>query len=61
MKCCLEQLYDQVAPNGFIILDDYYDWQGCAIAVHELLGERKLPDRLWTQYAGHHVVIRKQG
>jgi O-methyltransferase len=60
VKCCLEQLYDQVAPRGYIILDDYYDWQGCAIAVHEFLAERKLPHRIWTQYAGQHVVIRKE-
>jgi hypothetical protein len=60
VKCCLEQLYDRVAPGGYIILDDYYDWQGCAIAVHEFLGTRKLPHRIWTQYAGQHVVIRKE-
>lgn len=60
MKCCLAQLYDLVMPGGHVILDDHYDWQGCAIAVHELLGTRKLPHRIWTQYAGQHVVIRKE-
>jgi hypothetical protein len=50
----------QVAPRGYIISDDYYEWQGCAIAVHEFLAERKLPHRIWTQYAGQHVVIQKE-
>ena len=31
-----------------------------SIAVHEFLAERRLPHRIWTQYAGQHVVIRKE-
>lgn len=44
--CCLESLYDQVSPGGFVIFDDYNDWDGCAIAVHEFLGARHLSHRL---------------
>jgi O-methyltransferase len=59
-KCCLEHLYDQVAPGGYIILDDYLTWDGCAIAVHEFLGSRKLPHRIVTPrgYTGN-AIIRK--
>ncbi len=46
VKCCLETLYDQVAGGGIIIIDDYYDWDGCAIALHEFLGNRHLRHRL---------------
>ena len=59
VKCCWEQLYDQVAPGGLIILDDYYDWQGCAMATHEFLASRKLPHRIWTQPTGICAVVHK--
>jgi O-methyltransferase len=43
---CLESLYDQVSPGGTVIVDDYYVWDGCAVAVHEFLGRRGLAHRL---------------
>lgn len=46
VRCCLENLYDQVVEGGFIILDDYYGYDGCAVAVHEFLGKRKLAHRI---------------
>jgi O-methyltransferase len=46
VRCCLDNLYDQVAEDGFVILDDYYTYDGCAVAVHEFLGTRRLPHRL---------------
>jgi O-methyltransferase len=42
VKCCLDNLYDYVVPGGYVVVDDYYTWSGCAIAVHEFLGERRL-------------------
>jgi hypothetical protein len=48
VRCCLEALYDQVAPGGYIIMDDYYTWDGCAVAVHEFLGTRRLAHRIRT-------------
>jgi hypothetical protein len=44
-RCCLDNLYDQLADGGFVILD-YYTWDGCAIAVHEFLGSRRLSHRI---------------
>jgi O-methyltransferase len=46
MMLCLDALYDQVSPGGTVILDDYYAWDGCAVAVHEFLGRRGLSHRL---------------
>ncbi|MCR9221225.1 MAG: TylF/MycF family methyltransferase [Alphaproteobacteria bacterium] len=43
---CLVNLYDAVEPGGLILIDDYYDWEGCARAVHEFLAARDLPDRI---------------
>lgn len=41
-KCCLENLYDNVIPGGYIIIDDYGFWEGCKKAVDEFLRERDL-------------------
>jgi len=46
VRCCLDNLYDQVVDGGFIIFDDYYTFDGCAIAVHQFLGERRLAHRI---------------
>ncbi len=46
VRCCLDNLYDQVVEGGFVILDDYYGYDGCAIAVHEFLAERRLAHRI---------------
>jgi O-methyltransferase len=46
VRVCLDSLYDQVVEGGFVILDDYYVWDGCARAVHEFLGARSLAHRL---------------
>jgi hypothetical protein len=46
VELCLETLYDQVSPGGFVIVDDYYTYDGCAVAVHEFLGRRALPHRI---------------
>jgi O-methyltransferase len=46
VRCCLENLYDQVADGGFVTFDDYYCYDGCAVAVHEFLGERRIRHRL---------------
>ncbi len=50
-KVCLENLYPLVSEKGIVIIDDYYAWDGCAVAVHEYLGKhgfnhriRSLPD-----------------
>src|SRR5262249_7045971 len=42
VRCCLNSLYDQVVEDGFVILDDYYMWNGCTVATHEFLGQRLL-------------------
>ena len=39
---CLEELYDQVVPNGFIFIDDYVYWKGCKRAVDDFIERRGL-------------------
>jgi O-methyltransferase len=43
-RICLENLYPHVAPGGIVIVDDYYNWDGCARAVNEFLGRIASPN-----------------
>jgi O-methyltransferase len=54
---CLENLYDQVAPGGLILIDDYYTWDGCSRAVHDFLSRRKAVERI--EQAGAVCYLRK--
>jgi O-methyltransferase len=38
---CLRNLYPFVSPDGVVVVDDYYAWDGCARAVHEFLFEQQ--------------------
>ena len=40
-KCILENLTSRLVPGGLIIVDDYYYWEGCAIAVNEFAARMK--------------------
>ena len=40
-KCCLENLYGNVVPNGYVIIDDY-QLVGCKQAVDEFLMNRQV-------------------
>lgn len=41
-KVCLEHLYDNVVPGGYVVIDDYAHWEGCQKAVDEFLAARGL-------------------
>jgi hypothetical protein len=55
VRCALDTLYDPVSEGGFVICHTYYTYDGCAVAVHEFLGERRLPYRIEP------VVGRREG
>jgi O-methyltransferase len=48
---CLEALYPHMSPDGIIILDDYYTWDGCSRAVHHFLAQHSYAARI-TQTKG---------
>ena len=47
-KACrvVAYLYDQVVGSGFVVFDDYYFYDGCAVALHEFLGSRRIHHRV---------------
>lgn len=45
-RVCLEQLYDQVAAGGAVVIDDYDYWEGCRRAVDEFLARQPSAIRL---------------
>src|SRR5690242_3128939 len=49
---CLTELFPHVAAEGLIIVDDYYMWDGCALAVHDFLSRMRLPCRLRQSACG---------
>ncbi len=42
VKMVLEELYDKIVPGGFIVLDDYWTWQGCKKAFEDYIKENKI-------------------
>ncbi|MEE3093051.1 MAG: TylF/MycF/NovP-related O-methyltransferase, partial [Pseudomonadota bacterium] len=56
----LENLYDKVATNGLILIDDYYSWDGCSRAVHDFLSDQKLPERIrQSRYGGVAYIVKE--
>lgn len=43
---CLTHLFDCVAPGGVILVDDYYQWDGCCRALHDYLSKRSAVERI---------------
>jgi O-methyltransferase len=40
-KCILDHFGERVVPGGIVIVDDYYTWEGCTIAVNEYAAAHK--------------------
>jgi hypothetical protein len=45
-KDCLNWLFPQLRQGAPCIVDDYYAWDGCALALHEYFGQHRIAARL---------------
>jgi deoxyxylulose-5-phosphate synthase len=57
----LNELGCLVSEEGYIVLDDYYAWDGCARAVHDYLSRNRLSWRIRTvgQSVGAWMIKRR--
>ena len=56
VKECLAFAWRRLALGGFIVLDDYNDWKGCALATDEFLREN--PGAILLRSQPHAVITR---
>lgn len=56
---CLEKFWDNVLPNGLILIDDYYAWEGCSTAIHAFLVKREAREHLRQGPIGRVAFIIK--
>ena len=59
VKVVLEELYDKVVDGGFIVLDDYWTWQGCRQAIREYLREHQIEGVVFKSVDSHGVYFQK--
>jgi O-methyltransferase len=58
VKCCLDSLFDSVAPGGYVIIDDYAACFGAQKAVDEFLAARGLQVDLTPDGRGGSFFVR---
>jgi O-methyltransferase len=56
VKLCLERTYPHLSPGGFIVLDDYHDYDGCRTATDGFMADR--PDMEVARDQGNLVLRR---
>jgi O-methyltransferase len=53
----LESLFKHLDPEGIVIVDDYYTWDGCSRAVHDFLSRHQLTARVTQR---HGICVLEQ-
>jgi O-methyltransferase len=55
---CLVNLFPKVASGGYIIIDDYFSWDGCSKAVHDYLSQQQSSCRIHTSKGGVCYIVK---
>jgi O-methyltransferase len=56
---CLQKFWDTLLPGAIILIDDYYDWEGCRKAVHSFLAQRNAREAIRQSCFGRVCYIVK--
>lgn len=57
----LETIWSKVPPGGVIVIDDYYDWEGCRKAVHDFLSSVNAREAIERVGSCGGVMIKRLG
>lgn len=57
---CLVNLFPKVAEGGYVVIDDYFSWVGCARAVHDYLSAQQSSSRIYTSNQGVCYIIKQK-
>lgn len=55
---CLEKFWGSLLPEGLLLIDDYYVWEGCRRAVHDFLSKHRLAEPI---FQGHGFAYITKG
>jgi O-methyltransferase len=58
---CLDFLWKRMQVGGVILIDDYYDWEGCRKAVHDFLAKHNCRESIRSCGVNGGVWIKKLG
>lgn len=58
---CLQRCWNHLLPGGAIIIDDYFDWEGCRRAVHDFLSSVRAREAIERVGKTGGAFIRKLG
>lgn len=56
---CLEHLWPLVTPGGMVIIDDYYAWDGCTLALHDYLSRIKATEKIEQTRHGVAYLVKR--
>jgi hypothetical protein len=60
-RLCLERFWDLLLPGALIVIDDYYDWEGCRKAVHDFLAGKQACEAIRQSPFGRVCYVIKDG
>lgn len=58
---CLQRFWPHILPGGAIIIDDYFDWEGCRRAIHDFLSKNRAREAIERVGSTGGALIRRLG
>jgi len=58
---CLQRLWPHILPGGAIIIDDYFDWEGCRRSLHDFLSANRARESIERVGLTGGALIRRRG